>query len=162
MYLDFGGIVKGFAVDEVYRIFSKHGLHSTLVDGGGDIYAGDPPPDRNGWKVMISNLDEKEQYILIKNQSIATSGDLYRYIEIDGNKYSHIIDPRTGYGINLPRTVTVLANDAASADIMASVLSVLGSEGFTLMEDMNMKVIILQQENGKLQKWELGKLELIR
>ncbi|MFC2124461.1 FAD:protein FMN transferase [Bacteroidota bacterium] len=161
MYLDFGGIVKGFAVDEVYGIFANHGLKCTLVDGGGDIYAGNPPPGRDGWKVMIRNQDNNERYIIIQNSSIATSGDLYRFIEIDGKRYSHIIDPRTGYGITIPRTVTVIAENATSADIMASALSVTGPEGFTMMEGLEMKAIIIQEVEGKLQKWERGKVELL-
>ncbi len=161
IYLDFGGIVKGFAVDEVYEIFEKHGLPSTLVDGGGDIFAGSAPPGKEGWKVMIRNQNNKEQYIIIQNQAVATSGDLYRFIEIKGERYSHIINPKTGYGINIPRTVTVCAEDAISADIMASALSVSGPGGFAMMDGFEMKAIIIQEIDGKLQKWERGKLEIL-
>ena len=118
MQLDFGGIAKGFAVDEVFKILRDGGYSVSLVDGGGDIYAGDPPPEQKGWSVRVSNPDS---VIIIANKAIATSGDTFQHLEWEGKRYSHIIHPRTGLGIETPNVLTVLSDRCMEADALASV-----------------------------------------
>ena len=118
--LDLGGIAKGYAIDAAAAVLREAGITRLLVDGGGDLYLGDPPPGRPGWRVR-SPQGETE----LRNVAIATSGDQYRYLEWKGRRYSHLIDPRTGYGVTHRRSVTVQAPSAVVADALASAASIL-------------------------------------
>ena len=138
MRLDLGGIAKGYAVDKAFEYLSQKNISIALVDGGGDIRLGDPPPGTAGWKVSVSDLDSTEnemnKVLELRNCAIATSGDTYRFIEWKGKRYSHIIDPRTGYGITQQRKTTVIVPNATMADALASALSVMGpKKGFRLL-----------------------------
>ena len=119
--LDFGGIAKGYGIDAAAEVLRAAGFDRYLIDGGGDLLLGEPPPGATGWRVQVpgGTLDTARV-------AVATSGSAFRYLEHDGKRYSHIIDPRTGYGITDPRSVTVLAPTATHADGLASALSVLG------------------------------------
>lgn len=132
MRLDAGGIAKGFTVDEVVKVLQKNGITQFLVDGGGDIYVGNPPPDQLGWQIhlQIKNTAEQlvEKILILKNTAIASSGDTYRFLEWEGKRYSHIIDPRTGYGVIDRKVVNVQANTCMRADAIASTLSILNKE----------------------------------
>ncbi len=129
MRLDAGGIAKGFTVDEVVKILHKNGITQFLIDGGGDIYVGNPPPDQLGWQIHIqveNATGQLTQKILtLRNTAIASSGDTYRYLEWEGKRYSHIIDPRTGYGVIDKKIINVQASSCMKADAIASTLSVL-------------------------------------
>ena len=130
--LDLGGIAKGYAADAALAVLREHGVTRALVDAGGDLVAGDPPPGRDGWRV---ELPDGSGSLSLANAAVATSGDLYKHVEIDGVRYSHIVDPRTGLGLTGSATVTVLASDGMTADALASAISVLGSEaGVALLE----------------------------
>ena len=120
MRLDLGGIAKGYAVDEAMAVLRQHGLPIALVDGGGDLLAGEPPPGKEAWEIDIG----KGIILPIVERAVATSGDTYRYLEWQGLRYSHIIDPRTGLGVTNGLKVTVLAPGCAMADVLASALSV--------------------------------------
>ena len=130
MQLDLGGIGKGYAADGIFEIFESHGIHSALVDLGGDIRVSNPPPERAHWVMAFSYIDqngtEQLQKIKLKKGAVATSGDRYQFVEIDGVRYSHIIDPRTGMALSDRVQVTVIAKDATSADAFASAFGVLG------------------------------------
>lgn len=139
MQLDLGGIAKGFAADEARRVLAKHGLTRVLIDAGGDIVVGDPPPEAESWRIGIAPLDSARgtpsRYLSLRNVSVATSGDASQHVEIDGTRYSHLVDPRTGLGLTTPSSVTVIAPDGISADSLASAVSVLGPErGLELVE----------------------------
>ncbi len=138
MLLDFGGIGKGFAADEALAVLRERGLSHVLVELGGDIALGDPPPDREdeAWLISVNPGWESDGAppLQLTNCAVATSGDAYRFAEADGQRFSHIIDPRTGMGVTHHASVTVIAADAATADALASALSVLGLEhGFKLL-----------------------------
>ncbi|REK48512.1 MAG: FAD:protein FMN transferase [Planctomycetota bacterium] len=135
MRLDLGGIAKGYAADEALAVLRKHGITAALVDAGGDVVAGAPPPGRATWHVAIAEVVEADEeqatptpQLLLEDAAVATSGDLYQYLEVDGRRYSHIIDPRTGLGLPGPSSVTVIAPDGITADSLASAVSVLGAE----------------------------------
>jgi len=164
MQLDLGGIAKGFTVDEIYNMFVNSGIEKVLVDGGGDIRVGDPPPGKKGWKIVLENLKEDNQVLYISNTSIATSGDLYRYIQIDSVKYGHIIDPRTGYGLTTPRTVTVQASNCTEADVLASTISIWGAkEGFKFLADLHhVKAIVVEEEDGKFRRYIHGSFDFVK
>lgn len=131
MRIDLGGIAKGYAVDAAYEVIRKHGFPRALVDGGGDIYAGEPPPGEPGWKVVrkiLENGEPRNEITYLRNQAIATSGDSYRYLEWNGQRYSHLIHPKTGLGATDRRQVTVQAPTCTTADALASTLSVIRLE----------------------------------
>ena len=123
---DFGGIAKGLACDNAASALRTHGIDRFLVDMGGDLLAGNPPPGRNAWQITIESLDESTRVVQIANTAIATSGPTYQSLRVGSVQYSHIIDPRTGFPVQIPRTVTVLASRGAVADALASAISVLG------------------------------------
>jgi len=127
--LDFGGIVKGYAAQRVIDFLRIQRTPIALVDAGGDIVVGDPPPFTDGWKIAI-NIPESEnelwdKRLQLKHCAVATSGDVYRFTIHEGKKYSHIIDPKTGYGITTQRNVTVIYGDGRKADWLATACSIL-------------------------------------
>ncbi|MDR0522114.1 MAG: FAD:protein FMN transferase [Planctomycetaceae bacterium] len=123
MKLDLGGIAKGYAIDKAFEAICKHGIMSQLVDAGGDLRIGTPPPGEKGWKVLVNNQTE-----LLYDIAVAVSGDQFQFIEIGGKKYAHIVDPKTGLGVTEQRTVCVKAATAMEADALASAVFVLGKE----------------------------------
>ena len=126
--LDLGGIAKGYALDEALKVLHKHGLRQALVSAGGDIAAGDAPPGKPGWKIALLGLKENAaaEFIWVSNGAVATSGDLFQVLELDGKRHSHIVDPRTARAITEQRLVHVLAPTAMQADSFATAISVLG------------------------------------
>ena len=128
MKFDFGGIVKGFAADLALASLRESGMPNAFVDLGGDIAIGDSPPGKPGWKIAIAPLDKTgpvSRYVTVSNCGVATSGDTEQFVEIDGARYSHILDPRTGLGLQRRASVTVIAGDATQADALASAFSVM-------------------------------------
>lgn len=125
MQLDLGGIAKGYAADEMMKILAQEGITSALIDAGGDILLSGPPPEKDGWTIRIQD-GETSKPLLLHHCAIATSGDTYQFLSWEGKKYSHIIDPRTGYGLTHRLQITVIAPTGSLADGLASTLSVLG------------------------------------
>jgi len=145
MRLDLGGIAKGYTVDAIYKVLLQQGITLALIDGGGDVYASLPPPTTTGWKVSItsrltrtpsldffdpatkawSKKQEQEMVLFLKNRAVASSGNTYQFLEINGTKYSHIIHPKTGLGLTHNDIINVEAPNCALADALASALSVL-------------------------------------
>ena len=131
--LDLGGIAKGYAADAALAALRERGITRALIDAGGDLVAGDPPPGRDGWAVGLGGEDG--ELLSLANAAVATSGDAYKFTEVAGVRYSHIVDPRTGLGLTDRSTVTVIAADGTTADALASAVSVLGPEnGVALLE----------------------------
>ncbi len=131
MRIDLGGIAVGYAVDEAMRIFRDRGLTRVLIDAAGDIGIGDPPPGREAWRVEIEMLGVSNPTPLVlelKNCAVTTSGDLSKFVEFNGVRYSHIVDPKTGYGLTRRTSATVIAPDCITADSLATTLNVLGPE----------------------------------
>ena len=126
--LDLGGIAKGYALDEALSVLRKNGMKQALVSAGGDIIAGDAPPGKPGWKIALLGLKEDAyaEFFWVKNGAVATSGDLFQVLELDGKRYSHIVDPRSGRAITQQRLVHVLAPNAMQADSLSTAISVLG------------------------------------
>ena len=151
MQLDLGGIAKGYTVDKIFKLFRDKGFERILVDGGGDIMTGESPPGARGWKIRIENENGIDSVSFLSNCAIATSGDLYRFTEIDGIRYSHIIDPFTGYGISMPRTVTVSAPTCTEADVLASILSIIGPDrGFEMLKKLeSVRALIIEMKNDE-------------
>ena len=117
---DFGAIAKGYSVDKVAELLIQQNFRHFLIDGGGDLYAGIAPPGQTGWRIQLPNQDTMQ----IQNQAIATSGDQFKFLEWQGKRYSHIIHPKTGLGIQQPKTISVLAPTCMESDVWASILSI--------------------------------------
>ena len=138
MRLDVGGIAKGYTALEMVRLLRERGLPRAMAGAAGDIAVGDPPPGKSNWRIAVQALEQPDKsagYVELHNASISTSGDTERYLLIDGTRYSHIIDPRTGLGLTHRIGATVIATDGTTADWMSKPLSVLGpEEGLRLIE----------------------------
>ena len=130
MLLDLGGIAKGYAADTALSVLKRYGISSALVAAGGDIAVGAAPPGEAGWSVGIAPLDSPSQpparFLILQHAGVSTSGDAEQFVEIAGQRYSHIIDPRTGQALNGHSGVTIVAPDATTSDAMATAFSVLG------------------------------------
>ncbi len=131
--IDLGGIAKGYAIDEALNIICNAGLKGGLVDIGGDIRCWGESPD-GLWKIDIRNPfnDGVCAQLGLSHGAVCTSGNYNRYFEIDGVKYSHIIDPRTGMPADAVPSVTVIGISTPFADAWATALSVLGKDGLSL------------------------------
>lgn len=123
--LDLGAIGKGFAADEVLRLLAQLGLDRALVDAGGDLVAGEAPPNRSGWTVGIAETGRK---LTLRHRAAATSGNWYQRIDDGERRLSHVLDPRTGFAVESDRQVTVIAPDGTTADALATAFSVLTVE----------------------------------
>lgn len=160
MRLDLGGIAKGYAADVALAVLKKNGVSRAMIDASGDIVLGDSPPNTCGWKIGISSSDDQkgkiDRYLLLHNMAVATSGDALQHVVIDGKRYSHIVDPRTGLGLTDQSRVTVIASDGSTADSLASAISVLGPEkGIKLINNKpGTACLILRHENGQLNSYE--------
>ncbi len=140
MALDLGGIAQGWTADVCLKMLKDQGISCALVDAGGDIAMGDAPPGEKGWKIelpegiMAGNIDR------LQNCGITTSGATVRFFELDGKRYSHIIDPRTGQALTHRILVTVLAPNATMADAWATAISVSGEKGAALKSNKKLEI----------------------
>ncbi len=130
MRLDLGGIAKGYAVHEGLAVLEKLGVKSALVSIGGEVAAGDAPPGARGWRVGVAPVRDgaPSLYVWLSHAVASTSGDAFRFVEIDGKRYSHIVDLRTGLGLTDRSCVTVIAPEGLLADALATAVSVMGPE----------------------------------
>lgn len=154
MRLDLGGIAMGYAVDEALAVLGQRGITRALVDASGDIAVGDPPPGKSGWTIGVVPLaadGTPSVTIKLAHAAVTTSGDAFQHVEIDGRRYSHIVDPRTGLGLSDQSGVTVIAPDCITADSLATATSVLGPQaGLQLIEGTPgaAALIVRQADNG--------------
>ena len=110
-------------MDQALKTLREHGVDRALVEGGGDVAVSEPPPGKKGWRFELSSIDATNapaaRYLSLKKAAISTSGDLYQRLEIDGKRYSHIIDPRRGAPAERAVQVTVLAPRAIDSEVWA-------------------------------------------
>ena len=130
MRLDLGGIAKGYILQEALHILRSRGVTRALVESGGDIVLGDAPPDRAGWRIEVpgAGAEFAARAAQLTNAALSTSGPGAQFVEIGGIRYSHVIDPRTGLGLTNNVTAHVIAPDGATADALATALTVLGPD----------------------------------
>jgi len=132
LQLDFGGLVKGYAAECAYRQLQQAGFSQSLVAIAGDMFAGDPPPGQPGWRIGIAPLAAESQtpsrWLCLRQAAVSTSGDAFQFVEIEGQRYSHIVDPHTGLGLTQRCSVTVVAEQGLIADALATTACVLGAE----------------------------------
>lgn len=160
MALDLGGIAKGFIAQSVIDLLSSLGIINAMADAGGDIVMSLPPPEKSGWIVGINapeSLTElKNKRLSLHSASVATSGDVYQFVEIGGKKYSHIVNPKTGLGITSQRNVTVIAPKGELADWLATACSLLHiKKAMRLVKKYPGAVLlIMEHRNGKIKMWQ--------
>jgi len=160
MQLDLGGIGKGYAADEVLKLMEQHGISAALIDMGGDIRVSGPPGNKAFWNLAFSYYDkdgeEQIKHIQLKHGAVATSGDLYQFVEIDGKRYSHIIDPNSGWALSDHSQVTVIADTATRADAFASAFSVLGiKQAKELVPQLQqLELFMVQTLKGTKVQWQ--------
>lgn len=128
MRLDLGGIAKGYIVQQAVATLRARGCARALVEAGGDIAVGEAPPGARGWRVEVPTGDSvvRRRASALTNAVIATSGASAQFVEVNGRRYSHVVDPRTGVGLTNGLHATVIAADGAVADALATALTVLG------------------------------------
>jgi thiamine biosynthesis lipoprotein len=128
--LDLGGIGKGYALDRAARVLRRHGVTAALLGAGrSSYYAIGAPPEAAGWRLVVPDpYDPTETLstVWLRNESLSTSGSNQQFFELDGRRYSHIIDPRTGEPAAGMMQVTVTAGTATDSDALATALFVLG------------------------------------
>jgi thiamine biosynthesis lipoprotein len=130
MRLDLGGIAKGYAADAALTVLAQHGLPHAMVAAGGDLALGRPPPGEPGWKVALAPFGSAAGApvsVVASEVGISTSGDAEQFVEIDGTRYSHILDPATGHGLTSAAAVTVIARTATLSDGLATAGCVLAA-----------------------------------
>lgn len=152
MKLDLGGIAKGYAADQALAVLSKRGIRSALVALGGDIGVSAAPPAQSGWRIAIQSPISPEEFdkeLVLRHCGVSTSGDTEQFVEIDGVRYSHIVDPRTGWSLRDSPIVTVIAPNSTTADALATALSVLPPErGLQLAESQEGVAVRILQRSG--------------
>jgi thiamine biosynthesis lipoprotein len=155
MRLDLGGIAKGYAADQALKVLNSNRISRALVAASGDLAIGDPPPGETGWKIGITPIDshtnELVTSLLLHNAGVSTAGDTEQAVEINGVRYSHILDPRTGLGLTNRIQVTVIAREATTSDGLDTGLCVLGAKkALKLIDSLPhvAAVILLTKEDG--------------
>lgn len=154
--LDLSGIAKGYAVDRVSQLVEQAGWADHLVNIGGEIRARGRRPDGQLWRLAIEKPTpekrEIQQIIELDHVSLASSGDYRNYYEVDGQRYSHTINPRTGKPVQHQlHSVTILADTCMLADALATALMVLGPErAWEFAQSHDYEVFLISSQDGKL------------
>ena len=161
MKIGFGAIGKGYAANQAKAIMEKiEGVHGGVVNASGDLITWGKSHQPEGWTIKIAdpkNMDNVLGWLPLKNMAIVTSGDYERFVEFDGKRYAHIIDPRTGYPTSGIKSVTIACPDAELADALATSVFVLGKEkGLELINQLNgVECLIITDEDDLLTSRQL-------
>jgi thiamine biosynthesis lipoprotein len=165
MKIGFGALGKGYAADKAKDLLMDMGVSSGIINASGDMNTWGKQPNGNDWKVAITNpLDKDKVFAVlpIKNGAVVTSGNYEKYVHFNGVRYTHIIDPRTGYPSTGIISVTVFAPKAELADALATSVFVMGKEvGLDRINQLPNVECIIIDENGNIIKSnhiEIGKL----
>jgi thiamine biosynthesis lipoprotein len=141
MKLDLGAIGKGYAADQMLAVLQSQGIHHALVVAGGEVITSEPPPGSSGWKVRIDTADSDAGVapctLLLNGYAVSTSGDEHQFLEAHGHRYSHIINPRTGWALEGKSSTTVIARDSTTADALATAFSTMSvSDGIRVAQSL--------------------------
>ena len=154
MRIGFGAIGKGYAADKAKSLLRSKGVKAGIINASGDMNAWGKQPDGSAWKVAITNpMDKSKNYGLfdLNRQAVVTSGNYEKFIIVDGKRYAHIIDPRTGMPTKGILSVSVFANKAELADALATSIFVMGDEvGIDLIDQLPDVEAIIVKNNGEL------------
>lgn len=168
MRLDPGGIAKGDAAECAVRAVKGVGVRRVLVSLAGDVSAGDAPPGEEAWRVDVRVDGEVVGVVPLVNACVSTSGDTEQFVEAGGVRYSHVIDPRTGWGVTHRHAATVVAADGAMADALSTALTVMGWEeavGFARGRADVSVLLCRVGADGERETWvcdRFGRVEVVR
>ena len=154
MRIGFGGIGKGYAANRAMKILTEHGIDSAVVSAGGDLVTRGRREDGAPWSILIVDpLDRDTAFATLRltDQAVVTSGDYESFVEIEGVRYAHILDPRTGYPVRDVRSVTIVCPDAELGDALATGVFVLGrDEGLALVEQLRGIEALVVDADGRV------------
>lgn len=152
--IGFGAIGKGYAANRTVLVLREHGVTGGIVNAGGDLVIFGKREDGTPWRTGIADPLDRDNvfaYLDVTEQAVVTSGDYQSFIEIDGKRYSHILDPRTGYPVEELRSVTIVCPDGELADALATGVSVMGvAEGLALVDRLDGIEAMLVDKDGKI------------
>lgn len=151
MELDFGGFGKEYAADRAGALLAAQGVHHAYVNLAGDMRVLGPKPGGQPWMIGIQDPRQKDQVLAtipVSQGGLATSGDYERYFELDGSRYCHVLDPRTGQPVNHWRTVSVLAPLAVVAGNCSTIAMLKQSEGLAFLEASGMDYLAVDQDGA--------------
>ena len=154
MMLDLGAIGKGYAADQMLAVLESQGIRQAMVEAGGEVIVGDPPPASSGWKVGVDSADVDAGgapcTLLLHGAAVSTSGDEHQFLELNGHRYSHVINPATGWALEGESSTTVIARDSATADSLGTTFSLMSvDDGMRAAETLpGVSVLWVRQENG--------------
>jgi len=159
MRIDLGSLGKGYVAQYIVNYLKENGLDNCLVNAGGKIVTSKPKNDLTIWTVGInvprSFKDILPKTLKFRNKAVATSGDLFQFFEKEGIRYSHIINPVTGYGITSPKNVTAIASDGLIADWLStacSILSIKDAKKLALKNHAEVLISILKDNKVEIYK----------
>lgn len=154
MRIGFGGIGKGYAADRAKVIMQKMGVINGVVNAAGDLITWGTQANGQPWTIGIADPDNKLHpfsYLNISDMAVATSGNYEKYAVVNGKKYSHTIDPKTGYPVEGIKSVTIICNSAELADAMATPVMVMGiGPGLNLINQVKGMACIIIDDDNKL------------
>ena len=153
MKIGFGGIGKGYAAYQAHKVMQDLGIRSGLINASGDLMCWGSPPNDNAWPISIPDPEQYDRSLLqlsIPYGSVVSSGSQFNYTMIEGKRYSHIIDPRTGLPIEGLKSVSVVCPNPEFGDAFATAISVLGSdEGLSLINRINGVECVIVDRDGQ-------------
>jgi FAD:protein FMN transferase len=154
MRIGFGGIGKGYAADKAKLLLQQNGVESGVVNAAGDLITWGTQPDGKPWTVGIADPNSSHHpfsYLNISGMAVATSGNYEKYAVIDGRRYSHTIDPKTGYPVSGIKSVTIICPSAELADALATPVTVMGIKvGLNLINQMKGIACIVIDDDNRL------------
>lgn len=153
--LDLGGIAKGDAAEQARDVLAAAGFERTLVALAGDIAVGDAPPGQRGWRVAFEETPRGAATacaLMLRNICVSTSGDAEQFVEVDGKRYAHIVDPRTALGTQGGVRVTVIHPRGTLADALATAICVMGVDGAGAMIDNFGAAALIDADRDGLQR----------
>lgn len=154
MRIGFGGIGKGYAAERAKQVMISEGVESGVVNASGDLATWGLQPDGKQWTVGIVNPNSSHQvfsYINISNMAVATSGNYEKFIVVNGKKYSHTINPRTGLPVTGIKSVTIITTNAEIADAMATPVTIMGiAAGLDMINQMKDIEAVIIDDNDRM------------
>lgn len=154
MRIGFGGIGKGYAADRVKNLLQKEGVKNGIVNAAGDLITWGTQPDGKPWTAGIADPNQREtpfSWLNISNRAIATSGSYEKFAIINGKKYSHTIDPKTGFPVHGIKSTSIICPNAELADALATPVMVMGiSAGLDMIDQLSSVACVIIDEKDKL------------
>lgn len=158
MRIGFGAIGKGYAADKAKQLLISEGVNGGIINASGDLTTWGTQPDGSPWMVGITNPLNKNKvfsWFPLDNNAVVTSGNYEKFVEFNGKKYTHIIDPRTGWPVSGLTSVTIFAPKAELADALATSVFVMGREtGIDFINQLPGMECVIVDDNGKITKSE--------